>query len=708
MSRTDDLVIAYLEALHRHRALVAGAYHQGRIEGADETATPRGLQELRRHRALVPLEQDTFRLASSLARHLDEVLQKEQLFAAVGGNIADLAARLPLLIDEAVKAHLEGRVEDLDGYVDAFNNAVFDLADHIGGALQSLRMLADTRFASVGTLAEKQRQNAWYIGRAERIGEAIKSLQTGGLLERLEEEPAAAPLLPAFRGPLWERLPAWRESLLDITEILKAYLYRLRQVEPAGRRLRAFNLFLKRHPEYAAPDLEELTEPPLWATRAAPLRLLAHPDLLEGATHEALIEVAAKLPPSPTVVKRAPKVGTLTLGADREPGVLTIPPRPDQLALRRLLAEVPEDGEPLSVLAWKRAHPEYADLPDPLWLHCVLYEETLARRRTGHLRFERLELPPSHPLSGNITVRDVLVRRADVGTADPEPSMSNLTKLTVCALLRVVQSAGERFPGSGVLKTFSDGYRIGRTKGAALLFDAHDKARIRELSGVEGIDPSTDPGAWDRIDRAEALHLGPNEKFAATPVKRQRVAIKTLPGRPLTLDGQALDPPARLPPERGRSRGRRPAGPRERPLGGELGVLQRDPPHRPGSLAGRGEPAGGVAGRSVRHPCRSRLGVVTGAGGPRVGLRGLRSLGSSDRRGAAPTRRPSGPGARAAGAGSCAGSARAFRGAAPPGGCGAGRQHERAGAPAVGDPAPPWTSVTAGALSEGALCAPAR
>jgi hypothetical protein len=107
------------------------------------------------------------------------------------------------------------------------------------------------------------------------------------------------------------------------------------QVEPAGRRLRAFNLFLKRNPDYAAPDLEELTEPPLWATRAAPLRLLAHPDLLDGATNEALIE----------------------------------------------------------------------------------------------------------------------------------PSMSNLAKQTVRALLRVVQSPEERFARSGVLKTFIDGYRIGRTKG---------------------------------------------------------------------------------------------------------------------------------------------------------------------------------------------------------------------------------------------------
>lgn len=104
------------------------------------------------------------------------------------------------------------RTEDLDGYVDGFNNAVFDLADHIDGALQYLRMLADTRFASVHTLAEKQRQNTWYIGRAERIGEAIKAVQIGGLMDRIEEEPAVAPLMAAFRAQLWERLPEWRDT----------------------------------------------------------------------------------------------------------------------------------------------------------------------------------------------------------------------------------------------------------------------------------------------------------------------------------------------------------------------------------------------------------------------------------------------------------------------------------------------------------------
>jgi len=411
VTRTSDLVVAYLELLHRQRAIVAAAYHKGSVERSDEVARRRGLHELHQHRTLVPLSQDAFRLASSLARHLDEVLQKEQLYAAVGGNIGELAARLPFLIDETVKAHLEGRTEDADSYVDAFNGAVFDLADAIAGALQYLRMLADTRFASVRTLAEKQRQNEYYIGRAERIGDALRALQMSGLIEQIAEEPAAESLMPAFRGQLWERLPEWRESLLDITDILKSYLYRLRDVEPAARRFRAFALFLKRNPDYVAPDIDELAELPLWATRAAPLRLKARPDLLDSTTSESLIEIAARLPASPVVVKRAPKVGSLIPGGDREAQVVAIQAKPYQLALKRFLGDIPRNGDPLSALTWKRRQTDLQELPDEIWLQCVLYETTLERSRTARLRFERRELPLAHPLSGNIVVRDVLAQR---------------------------------------------------------------------------------------------------------------------------------------------------------------------------------------------------------------------------------------------------------------------------------------------------------
>ncbi len=123
--------------------------------------------------------------------------------------------------------------------------------------------------------------------------------------------------------------------------------------------------------------------------------------------------------------------------------------------------------------------------------------------------------------------------------------MSSLSKQTVRALLRVAQSTEDRFSASRVLLDFFEDYAIGRRKGAALLFEDDDKVRIGEILGAEGIDPSTSPAAWDGISRAAALHLGPDEKFTSTPVKRHRVAVKTLPGKPLCLDHQMLIlPPA--------------------------------------------------------------------------------------------------------------------------------------------------------------------
>lgn len=117
---------------------------------------------------------------------------------------------------------------------------------------------------------------------------------------------------------------------------------------------------------------------------------------------------------------------------------------------------------------------------------------------------------------------------------------------TIQALLRTVQSDEERFPMSKTLLEITDEYKIGLKKGRSIYLTAQDKTIIRDVLRSEGVDPNTPPDAWDNISRSEALWLGNNEKLARQPVKKWRVAVKTLkPELPLYLNGQAYTLPAR-------------------------------------------------------------------------------------------------------------------------------------------------------------------
>ncbi len=120
-----------------------------------------------------------------------------------------------------------------------------------------------------------------------------------------------------------------------------------------------------------------------------------------------------------------------------------------------------------------------------------------------------------------------------------------MEKQLVKVLLRVVQSQEERFTGSKTLRGFLDDYNIGWIKGATCCFDAPSKARIRELLLAQGIPPETPPDAWDGLTRAESLALGRDEKWAGGPARRDRVALKTLPGRPLLIGREPILLPPR-------------------------------------------------------------------------------------------------------------------------------------------------------------------
>ncbi len=112
-------------------------------------------------------------------------------------------------------------------------------------------------------------------------------------------------------------------------------------------------------------------------------------------------------------MKREAKLGMLEGDGAAPSTSVAITPKPYQQAFAGYLSAAAASDEPLSAMAWKRSHPGFDNLPGDIWLHCVVYEAAMERRRLDKYLFERVEAMPDHPLSGNIVVRDVVARRVE-------------------------------------------------------------------------------------------------------------------------------------------------------------------------------------------------------------------------------------------------------------------------------------------------------
>jgi hypothetical protein len=115
-------------------------------------------------------------------------------------------------------------------------------------------------------------------------------------------------------------------------------------------------------------------------------------------------------------------------------------------------------------------------------------------------------------------------------------------KTLAISLLRVVQSSTGRveFHASDALKKFVAESDIGVVQGRKIVFNESHKERIRAWLSADKIDPNTPVDAWSRLGRADALEIGPDEKWAGIAVRAKRIAIKALKGRPLLVCGQSI------------------------------------------------------------------------------------------------------------------------------------------------------------------------
>ena len=406
-----DTIVAHLELLHANKHLIAAAYCRGGV--AQDEENQRSIRQLMQHRVLIRYFQQDFRISPTLGRHLDEVSQRQRSYA-VGANFGDLTNRLRQLIVEFLTACHENRLENQEEYAAEYDAGVFELASLISDELLSLRAITENQFANVSTMAEKQRQNEFYLDRAEKIGQTIALLEGQSLLGTLSDSPLLKPLLEVYQHQVLVRLASWRSTHMDITAVLKAFLYRLRQIEPNARRIRAFAHFLRKNPDYQPPDSESIQTLPAWASRFAGIRLKTHPDLSISQSRDALAVIAQSIPSAKTAkifTVRERAAGCL-INDGAVNSVRVIQPKPVQLAFHRYLQAACDALVPLSAIGWKRKQPEFSRLNDDAWLLYAVHSiEMLGKSiKTGRLRgleVQRLEAPAEHVRSGNIVIKDL-------------------------------------------------------------------------------------------------------------------------------------------------------------------------------------------------------------------------------------------------------------------------------------------------------------
>jgi hypothetical protein len=262
-------------------------------------------------------------------------------------------------------------------------------------------MLVNSRFANVRTLAEKQKQNVFYIARLEKLVNAISALQPEYLLEMVEELPIIYQLI---ERQLIRLLPIYQQRLQDVLDKLKVFLFELRQIEAQAKLVQGFMFFLRQNPGYQLRDWSEADTIPEFWNQIQPLQLQAYADPLDHAVEDKLIDIVQKIKVDTEVLLTKQKKRRINAVAPPTSAkqAMEIPFYRQQLQgfLQRVGAK------PLSALAFRQAF--VSDIEPSIWLACVMNE--CLRQRHKHLQIEFRQVGGEGGyFSGNKKVTDILL-----------------------------------------------------------------------------------------------------------------------------------------------------------------------------------------------------------------------------------------------------------------------------------------------------------
>jgi hypothetical protein len=391
-----------LKALATHGELIAEAYYNGVVY--KDNQNQRVLNQLKQLKILVNHNADGYRVAGRLGQFIDSALSSDRV-RRLDTDLASWIDTLEQQIGLYQDALAENRVEDGDSYFAEIERLVFDLSDTLEENTRYLLMLVNSRFANVRTLAEKQKQNSFYISRLEKLVNAITALQPEFLLEWVEDQPLLYALLDQ---QLIRLLPIYQQRMQDILNKLKVFLFELRQIEARAQRVQGFAFFLQQNQNYQPQDWSESEHIPEHWNQVKPLALFAYADPLDNTLTEDLIEIAQKIRRESDVLLAKPKPRAVNAVSLNPPSkhVLELPLYRKHTA-RYFERVLRNPSQPISAIAFYKAF--VSDIEPSIWLSCVLNEWLRRQQSNKRLQLELIETDDGQPFSGNKTVQDIVL-----------------------------------------------------------------------------------------------------------------------------------------------------------------------------------------------------------------------------------------------------------------------------------------------------------
>jgi hypothetical protein len=409
LSQAQQGLERLFKALANHGELIAEAYFNGVVY--KDNQNQRVLNQLKQLKVLVNHNPDSYRVAGRLSQFIDSALSSDRV-RRLDTDLASWIETLEQQIGLYQDASYENRVDDCDTYLAEIERLVFDLSDNLEENTRYLLMLVNSRFANVRTLAEKQKQNTFYISRLEKLVNAISALQPQVLLELVEDQPEIYALLDQ---QLIRLLPVYQQRLQDILDKLKVFLFELRQIEARAQLVQGFAFFLQQNQNYQPQDWSERDHIPEHWNQIKPLALMAYADPLDQSLADDFIEIVQKIRLDTESVLTKQKNRLLNPVSLNPPNKMTL----DLPLYRKHTARyfdwvLRHQDQSISAVAFYKSF--VSDIDPSIWLSCVLNEwlrrqQPLAVRSAGkHFQMKLIQADIGNTFSGNKKVRDIVLK----------------------------------------------------------------------------------------------------------------------------------------------------------------------------------------------------------------------------------------------------------------------------------------------------------